>query len=460
MVLMTTPAVGYASLTVKTLTASPLWPVAIFLLTIILVIGKPRGLKIEFSAALGALLALATGVVKWQNIAEAWGLVWNGTLSLAALVVISLILDEAGVFRWLAFQLARLVIGRGQFLFCLVVLLGAVLTALLTNYSTVLVWTPTVMEMLLILGFSRNATLVFIMATSFIADASSLPLPISNLVNIITSDYFNTSFFRYALVMVPINFVTVFASLGVLWFYFESYISPTYNLTRLMPIYQGVIRDRLVFHGSFIILWLLLIGYFLAKPLGIPVSLVTWLGALAMLVLAGSGFHLSTKRAINLSKVLSEAPWPMILFSLGMSIVVIGLRNAGLTALVGHFLIYLSQWGITLSTVGTGFLAALLSSVMNNLPAVLINDIAIKDATDIDPVVREAMVYATIIGGDLGAKITPIGSLATLLGLNVLARKGFHVNLGQYVRVSIILTLPVLFVTLLSLAIWLPWLIA
>lgn len=450
MVLSTIRTVGYAT---------PI-ALAILLLVLTLVIWKPRGLKIGFSAAIGGFLALISGIVSWQNVVEVWDLVSNGTFTVIALVIISLILDEAGVFRWLALHLAGLGMGRGRFLFTLVLLLGAVVTALLTNYGTVLIWTPTVMEMVLILGFSRKATLAFVTATGFIADATSLPLPVSNLVNIITSEYFKISFWRYALVMVPINFVTVVTSLCVLWFYFDRDIPLSYNLNRLLPICKGVIRDPIVFRWSFPILGLLLLGYFLAKLLSIPVFFVAALGAFVMVGLAGRWFHRHIKRTINLSLIFREVPWQVILFSLGMYVVIFGLRNTGLIAYLSNFLTQLSKWKIALATTGTGFLAGLVSSVTNNLPAVLINAIAIQDATDIDPAIREAMVYANAIGCTIGAKITPIGSFATLLWLGVLARKGFRITLSQYVCVSIILTLPVLFVTLLSLAIWLPWLIA
>lgn len=434
--------------------------IAIFLLTLTLVILKPRGLGIGFSAMGGALLALATGVTTLQDVPTVWAIVWNATFTLIALVIISLILDEAGFFRWLALLLARLGLGRGRLLFPLVILLGALVTALLTNDGTALIWTPTVMEMLLALRFSPKAVLAFIFATGFIADTTSLPLPVSNLSNIIAVDYFNIPFVRYALVMVPLNFVAIAASLFVLWFYFDRYIPRHYNLDHL-PLPGEAIRDPLVCQWSFPILGLLLMGYFIAQPLSLPVSLIAGIAALFMLALAGRWFQKDTKAVISVPKVLREAPWQVILFSLGMYLIVIGLRNAGMTDIVSQWLRSLSSWGLTVAATGTGLLATVLSSVMNNLPTVLINSLAIqKNVGAIDPDVQEVMVYANVIGCNIGAKITPIGSLSTLLWLNVLARKGMRISWRMYLRIALSLTIPVLFVCLLFLAIWLPWLIA
>lgn len=432
--------------------------IAIFFLTLTLVIWQPRGLGIGFSAGGGALLALATGVVSWENVPEVWEIVWNATFTLVALIVISLILDEAGFFQWLALHIAQWGKGKGWLLFVLIVLLGAAVTAVFTNDGTALIWTPTVMEMLLILDFGPSAVLAFIMATGFIADATSLPFTVSNLVNIISADYFQIFFLRYAFVMVPVNFVAIFSSLAVLCFYFNQQIPSSYHLEQL-PTPSSAIRDPLVFRCSFIVLLLLLGGYFLAQPL-VPVSFIAGLGAFTLLALAGRWFQPSVSPVINLRKILREAPWQVVVFSLGMYLVVFGLRNAGLTAYLSASLENLSGWGITLATMGTGFLATLLSSVTNNLPSVLINALAIQGTSGIDANIREAMVYANVIGCDLGAKITPIGSLSTLLWLHILARKKLYISWGQYVRMSLVLTLPVLFITLLSLAIWLPWLIA
>jgi arsenical pump membrane protein len=142
----------------------------------------------------------------------------------------------------------------------------------------------------------------------------------------------------------------------------------------------------------------------------------------------------------------------VVFFSLGMYLVVYGLRNAGLTDYLTSVLNGFAARGVWSAALGTGFLTAFLSSMMNNMPTVLVGALSI-DASNAQGVVKEAMVYANVIGSDLGPKITPVGSLATLLWLHVLDKKSIHISWAYYFRVGAMLTLPVLLVTLTALAI-------
>ncbi|KEY58535.1 arsenic transporter [Serratia sp. DD3] len=417
---------------------------AIFVLTIVLVIWQPKGLGIGWSATLGAVLALLTGVVHLNDIPVVWQIVWNATATFIAVIIISLLLDESGFFEWAALHVARWGNGRGRLLFTYIILLGAAVAALFANDGAALILTPIVIAMLLALGFSRGATLAFVMAAGFIADTASLPLIVSNLVNIVSADFFNLGFTEYAAVMVPVNLAAIAATLVMLHLFFRKEIPAVYDLS-LLKAPKEAIRDLNTFKTGWLVLVLLLVGFFALEPLGVPVSLVAAVGALILFVVAKKG------HAINTGKVLRGAPWQIVVFSLGMYLVVYGLRNAGLTHYLSALLNQFAEQGLWVATLGTGFLTAFLSSIMNNMPTVLVGALSI-DGSTASGVIKEAMIYANVIGSDLGPKITPIGSLATLLWLHVLSQKNMTITWGYYFRVGIVMTIPVLLVTLAALA--------
>jgi arsenical pump membrane protein len=418
---------------------------AIFLVTIALVIWQPKGLGIGWSALGGAAVALLVGVVSLSDVPVVWGIVWNATATFVAIIIVSLLLDEAGFFEWAALHVARWGGGHGRRLFVLIVLLGAAVSALFANDGAALILAPIVIAMLRALGYKDKATLAFVMAAGFIADTASLPLIVSNLVNIVSADFFRIGFADYASVMVPVDLASIAATLVVLLLFFRRDIPASYDVAQLRTP-ADAIRDPATFKAGWVVLALLLAGFFLLEPIGVPVGAVAAAGAVLLLVIAARGHVIQTRR------VLAGAPWHVVIFSLGMYLVVYGLRNAGLTNHLAGLLDRTAQGGVWGAAFGTGIIAALLSSVMNNMPTVLVGALSI-DATHATGAIKEAMIYANVIGCDLGPKITPIGSLATLLWLHVLGQKGIRIGWGYYFKVGATLTIPVLLVTLAALAI-------
>ena len=427
---------------------------AIFVATLVLVIWQPKGLGIGWSALGGAAVAMLAGVVGWADLGTVWHIVWDATFTFVGLIIISLILDEAGFFAWAALHVARWGGGNGRRLFPLVVLLGAVIAAFFANDGAALLLTPIVLAILLRLNFPPAGAMAFIVACGFVADTTSLPLVISNLVNIVTANYFQVSFARYAAVMVPVNLVSLAATLVVLWIYYGRDIPASYAVGDLEEP-RAAIQDKAVFRAAFPLLGILLVAYFATAPLGVPIAFVTGAAALVLVAIAGRWFAGGRGAIISVPKVLREAPWQIVLFLIGMYLVVYGLGNAGLTDIAASVLVWLADKGTFIATVGTGFVVALLASVMNNMPATLVGALAI-DRANVAPLTKELMIYANVIGNDLGPKFTPIGSLATLLWLHVLAGKGQTITWGQYMKVGLVITPPVLLVTLVALWLWLP----
>lgn len=413
----------------------------VFLVTLIFIIWQPKGLQIGTTAIIGAIISLMIGTVSFDDVLIVTDIVWDATLAFIGIIILSMVLDEIGFFEWCAIKMAKLSNGNGHLMFVYALLLGSFVSALFANDGAALILTPILLAKMRILQLNMKTILAFLLAGGFISDSASLPFVFSNLTNIVTANYFDIGFMEYLSNMIVPYIVSVFVSIVVLWLFLRKDI-PSKVDVNLLKNPDEVLKSKALFKFSWFFLALLLVGYFVGDNYDLPVSVFALGGGVIFLIIASY-----TKNA-KAWLTIKTAPWQVVWFSIGLYIVVYGLKNAGLTDYLTVVLKDLSSQGDAIAIIGTGFISAILSAIMNNMPTVMIMDIAIKDVTGIQ---NQALAYANIIGCNLGPKMTPFGSLATLLWLHVLAQKGVKISFWQYSKFGLMVTPPILFIVLLTL---------
>ena len=410
----------------------------IFLVTLIFVIWQPKGLQIGTTAVIGAIIALVLEIVSLNDVLIVSDIVWDATLAFIGIIILSMVLDEIGFFEWCAIKMAKLSNGNGHLMFVYALILGSFVSALFANDGAALILTPILLAKMRILKLNLKTIVAFLLAGGFISDSASLPFVFSNLTNIVTANYFNIGFAQYFFDMVIPFIVSVTVSIIFLWLILRKDIPKDIDIS-LLKEPKSVIKNMNLFYFSWIFLGVLLAGYFVGDAYNLPISIFALGGATVFLIIA------TLSKAVKPKEIIKTAPWQVVWFSIGLYIVVYGLKNAGLTDYLTIVLKDLSLRGDTIAVLGTGFIAAFLSAIMNNMPTIMIMDIALHD------IGNQAMIYANIVGCNLGPKMTPFGSLATLLWLHVLSQKGVKIGFWEYSKFGLIVTPPVLFIVLLTL---------
>jgi arsenical pump membrane protein len=413
-------------------------PISIFIITLLFIIIQPKNIQIGTSAIIGAIVALVFGVVSFSDVLDVTNIVWDATLAFIGIIILSLVLDEIGFFEWAALKMAKFSNGSGIKMFIYSILLGSFVSALFANDGAALILTPILLAKMRVLNLNLKTIIAFLLAGGFISDSASLPFVFSNLTNIVTANYFNIGFAKYFFDMIVPFIVSVGVSTLFLWIILRKEIPKNVDIS-LLKEPKSAIKNLKLFYFSWVFLAFLLFSYFIGDIFSLAISLFALGGAIVFLLIA------TISKSVEPLKIIKNAPWQVVWFSIGLYIVVYGLKNAGLTEHLSTILELLSKQNSAIAVLGTGFISAFLSAIMNNMPTIMIMDIALKN------IGNEAMIYANIIGCNLGPKMTPFGSLATLLWLHVLAQKGVKISFIKYSKFGFIITLPVLFFVLLTL---------
>lgn len=400
-------------------------------------LARPRvkGLRVEhaIAAGIGALLSLALGIVPLDLVVLGVKILFFPLLTIVSLMVITLVAEHAGLFTLLSSRIAQAARGDGRRLFAYIFCCGAITGAFFTNDAAVLIFTPLVFELVEQVRSEKwtlEQRIPFYFAVLYVANVVGV-LVISNPINIVVASLFHISFAEYARWMVLPGIASIVVSFIGLRTTFRKSIPEKFDWS---PTMARRPKSRRLINLCGVVLAVTLVGFFTDSITGIPTWLVAFSGACLLL-----GIHVSVgkERALPILKGVS---WDVLAFVLGIFVVVLGLRHAGMTHAIGQLLSHLVSKGPAVMTGATSLIAAVASSIMNNHPTADMMGWAIRDL-NAPPLTAKALAFAALIGGDLGPKMLPIGSLAALIWFRLLRDRGVQIPYLLYVKIGIPVTL-------------------
>jgi arsenical pump membrane protein len=432
---------------------------AIFVATLALMIKRPKGLRLGYAAGIGAIASLLLGTVTLGQAAQSFLDIWDAALAFIGIVALSVTLDAMGFFKWAAIRVVRLAGGSGLKLYFYIALLTAAVSILFANDSAVLILTPIVLEIVTCLGINSEGRLAYLFSAGLIADTAAMPLITSNPINILSADFFSYSFLQHLALMGPVAIATIASSLLLVYLFFRKKIPKTYDVTlveqlnmRKQTISQGLLRI------SVVTLVAIDVGYVLTSLFRVPVSLVICSGALFLIIV----YLASLRQDISLDSdkkglkhLAKEINWDIVLFMLSIFLVVQGLENAGVVELLSSALLNASALPSVLGIFVPSMIVTIGASFMNNWPMTILGLLSVKQIVATAALSGPAftgLVFSNVVGNNLGPHFFPLGSLAILMWMETMRRKGVNISLKDYLKVGAVVS--IVEVAIASLILW------
>ncbi len=427
----------------------------VFVATLFLMLKRPRGLRLGYAAGMGALASLLLGTVSLGQAFHSFLDIWDAALAFLGIIALSVTLDAMGFFRWAALRVVKMARGSGLRLYFYIALLTAAVSILFANDSAVLILTPIVLEIVTCLGINKKGKLAYLFTAGLIADTAAMPLITSNPINILSADYFKYSFIDHLIFMGPVAVATLLSSLLLIYLFFRKQIPKTYDIQAA----DSLTKEKPAISPSLLKITLFALvaidtGYVLTSLGRFPVSLVICGGAVFLVIVYW--FTLNGNGSVNGEKkgligLARDINWDIVLFMLSIFIVVQGLETAGVTNLLASALVTTSKLPSALGVFAPSMVVTVGASFMNNWPMTILGLLSIQQAAVTGPALTN-LVFSNIIGNNLGPHFFPLGSLAILMWLEIMRRKGVNISLKEYLKVGA--TLSIAQVAIASVVLW------
>ncbi|SFC91359.1 arsenite efflux membrane protein ArsB [Bacillus sp. OV322] len=434
-----------------------------FLVTLGFILWRPRGINEAIPAAIGAIIIVISGSVSISDLAIIAGTISGAAITIVATIVMAIVLESFGFFNWMAEKLAAKAKGSGIRLFWYVNLLCFLMTLFFNNDGSILITTPILVMLLNNMRLKNHQKIPYLLSGGLIATASSAPIGVSNIVNLIALKIVHMSLYLHTAMMFVPATLGLLLLVGLLFLRFYKVLPKTipstvtgFSLKSYHPLKTGYPhtseKERSKFMRNVLLfVFAVRISLFVASFVNIPVSLMAVIGSFILLIWRWAYLKIPP------GDMLKKTPWYIIVFAFCMYVIIYGLNNIGLTDWLIGFMRPIVSGSLLHASIMMGILLSVLSNIFNNHPALMVGTLTLTHM-DLDLLSLKVAYLANVIGSDIGSLLLPMGTLATLMWMHIVRKGKVRITWWEYVKVTSVVIPPVLLFTLIVLYYWVFWL--
>lgn len=347
---------------------------------------------------------------------------------LIGMMIVIGVIEETGIFQWLAYQAYRLSRGKVWLLAIILMTITAMASALLDNVTTMLLITPIILEIALAAGINP---LSLVLPALLAANVGGLATLIGTPVNIMIGSFVGLSFNDFVVNLTPGVLLALIALMVFVQLrYRKEYHTPKRRLSpALMKQLEenGRIRDMTKLRKSGIVFAVLLVLFIVGERFHLSPAIAALAGAVVMLIWVNP----------DIEQMMGVVDWTTLLFFIGLFIVVGAVQEVGVLSFVGDGISRLVGSNLTVALLIIVWVAAILSGVVDNIPFAAAMLPVVKFLTRTIPGAESnALYYGLAIGADLGGNSSLIGSSANLVVAGITERAGYKITFRKFLQVG------------------------
>lgn len=441
----------------------------VFVTVTLLIIWRPFGINESIPTTVGALIFLALGIVPFADIYRIASIVSGASITIISTIVMSIVLESIGIFRWAAINLAVRAKGSGRALFWYINILCFMMTMFFNNDGSILITTPIIIQTLSILNLKTRHKIPYLLSGALVATGASAPIGVSNLANLIALKTVGLDLNTYTAMMFVPAMTGIVTIAYLLFVYFKREIpvkitslqpnsissivhnnSSTFHPLKVDPSEKGYI-DWGLFRICILVVILIRCSFFLLTPLGVATEWPAIIGAIVLIAVRW------IRKGIGPKDILVKTPWHILIFAFSIYVIIYGLHNSGLTDFIVRKLGETVAQNHFNAIFVMGILLTAMSNLFNNLPSIMIGTLSLQNM-GLDTFTMHTAYLANVIGADIGSLLLPMGTLASLIWMHILRKHKINLTWVQYIKVTIMIVPIGLFISLLCLYVWTGWL--